>query len=380
MKFSTRLNIPPSETLAINTLANKKKAAGERVYNLSAGEPLVQTPPVIIDAAVAALQAEKTNYTPMAGILELRETASTWLNKQYGADFSVAETFVTNGGKFGLYALCQTLLNPGDEAIIIAPYWVSYAAMVQLAGGCPIVLHTKEEEQWKLDVGDLERSITQKTTCLILNNGSNPTGVLYTKEELQNILHVCAQRNILVISDEVYSGLVYDGHEYISCSSLGQYKDTVIVVHSMSKNFGMTGWRVGFVFGREALIQKLTTLQGQSTSNTASVSQWAAVAAFEHANDIIPSMQATLQSRRDIFFTEFERIFHYQLSLPPCGLYYFIPLTAFGVRETDSVAFCSRVLAEANVAMVPGAAFAMEGYVRCSFGVSEDEIIEALAA
>ena len=378
MNFSERLNIPPSATLEINALALAKKKAGERVFNLSAGEPMVDTPQVVIDAAVKAMQEGKTHYTPIAGIPELRDAASQWMNRTYESVFSIAETFVTNGGKFACYALCQTLLNPGDEAIIVAPFWVSYSSMIKLAGAEPIVIETSEEDGWKLGIERLNNSITSKTKFLLLNNGSNPTGVLYSRNELKEILELCASKNILVISDEVYSGLTYDGSAYVSCASFPEYRDHVVVVHSASKNFAMTGWRLGLVFGDVELIKKLSTLQGQSTSNTSSITQWASVAAYENAEEIMPPIKEAMLFRRNTFISTFEDLFDAELTSPKSAIYAFLPISAFGVEDTDSVVFCRRVLEEANVAMVPGAAFAAEGYVRCSFGIEEKEIIEAL--
>jgi len=378
MEFAERLNIPPSATLEINALAMAKKKKGERVFNLSAGEPMVDTPQVIVDAAVQAMKEGKTHYTPVPGILELRDAASRWMNTTYGSDFSAAETFVTNGGKFACYALCQVLLDPGDEALIITPYWVSYPSMIELAGARSVFIKTAQADGWKVSPAALEQAITEKTRFVFFNNGSNPTGVLYSRDEVDAILRVCATKNIIVISDEVYSGLTYDGQRYVSCASFPQYRDNVIVVHSASKNFGMTGWRVGLVFGAEDVIKKLSTLQGQSTSNTSSISQWAAVAAYDHSEEIIPKINQSMLYRRNAFVSTFSALFGTAIASPRSAIYCFLSLQVFGIEEIDSVAFCTRVLDQANVALVPGAAFGAEGYVRCSFGVDEKEIGEAL--
>ncbi len=378
MHFSQRINIPPSATLTINSLALKKKKAGERVYNLSAGEAFVDTSSHIEQAAFDALKKNKTFYTPVRGIAELRESSCKWMNKTYHTNFSIDETFVTGGGKFALYALCQALLDPEDEAIVIAPYWVSYPSMIRLAGGTPIILETKEENNWKISPEQIAAAVTEKTRFLILNNASNPTGVFYSKDEIKNILAVAKEKNILVISDEVYSELVYDDLTYASCSSFAEYKDNVIIVHSASKIFSMTGWRVGFVFARKDIIDVLAKIQGQSTSNTSSIGQWATVAAFEHAREIILDVQQTLEKRRNLFVETFNKLFAANISKPSAGLYCFISMKDFGVASNDSVGFCKEVLEHANVAMVPGAAFGAEGFVRCSFGVTETEIEEAL--
>lgn len=378
MNISKRVQVSPSETVTINSLAMKKKQAGEKVFNLSAGEPLMPTPQVILDAAQCALDADKTTYQPVAGIPELRFAMSQWMNRTYGTNFTEAETIVTVGGKFGVYALLQALLEPGDEALMVAPYWVSYSAMTELASGKPIVMQTSEDDEWKITPEKILEHCTEKTRVIILNNASNPTGVLYTREELKNILDVTAEKNLVVISDEVYSGLVYDKEEYISCGSFVEHRDRVVIVQSMSKHFGMTGWRVGFLFGPEEIIKTVTTIQGQSTTGTSSISQWAALGAIEHADVVVPVIRGEMERRRNIFAREFERVFSCQLLVPKSSLYFFIPMKAFGVIETDSVAFCTRMLEERNVAMVPGTAFGLGGYVRCSFGVDEETIVGAI--
>lgn len=378
MNFADRLNIPPSPTLAMNAAANKKRAAGERVFNLSAGEPIIPTPQPIVDAATEALKNEKTFYTPSTGIAPLRSAVSSWMNNSYGTDFSAEQTFVTNGGKYALFALCQTLLNPGDEALVVTPFWVSYPSMVRLASATPTFIETRVEDGWKMTPEMLSSAAAEKTTLLFLNNGSNPTGVLYTKEELEAILKVAKEKNVLVISDEVYSTLTYDDREYTSAASFPEYRDSVVVVQSCSKAFSMTGWRVGFVFGDESLIKKLGALQGQSTSNTNSIGQWAAVAAYEYANELTGPIRDTLESRRNLFAKTWKELFGNDLTLPASSLYMFVPLHACGTNETDDVAFCTNMLEQGSVATVPGTPFGAAGFIRLSFGIEEDEIVAAL--
>jgi len=383
MHFSARTHISPSLTVAMNSLALEKRAAGERVYNLAAGEPMLDTPESIARAAHDAIDAGKTHYGPVAGIPALRDAAATWMNTTYGSHFSRAETIVTAGGKHGVNLLLDALLSPGDEALIVVPYWVSYLSQVEMAGATPVVIATTEADGWKVSPKDIEANITPHTKVLILNNGSNPAGVLYTREELQAILEVVARHDILLLSDEVYSGLVYDGEEYVSCASFAEHAERVIVVQSVSKHFAMTGWRVGFVFADEQIIRVLTTLQGQTTSGASSISQWAALAGIQAADEIVPMHKVEMQARRDVFCQAFTDAFGVSLAPAMSGLYQFFPIALFGSTETDSVVFCTRVLADANVAMVPGGAFGMEGYVRCSFGETTAELrasIDALRA
>lgn len=367
MEFSHLMQIKPSATVAINSLALKKQAAGERVYNLSAGEPMMPTPTVIIAAAIQAMHEGKTHYPPVAGVPELRQAAVGWMNETCQTNYSSQNCLVTCGGKFALYALFQAMLNPGDEVLIIAPYWVSYPSMVSLFGGVSKIVATTEEQGWKMTTEALEKAVSPRTKILSINNASNPTGVLYTRAELKEILDWARQHQLLIVSDEVYSGLVYDAEEFVSCGSFSGYQDSVVVVQSCSKHFAMTGWRVGFLFGPEEIVQKLTVLQGQSTTGTASISQWAACAAMQQAQELMLPIRLAMQERRDAFVKIFSELFH-PVAVPASALYLFVSLSLLGVTETNSVAFCERVLSEANIALVPGNAFGQEGYVRFSFG------------
>ena len=244
-------------------------------------------------------------------------------------------------------------------------------------GSVPVIIDTDENDDWKLDVKELEGSITKKTKILLLNNASNPTGVLYTREELKEILDVAKRHNIIVISDEVYSGLVYDG-EFVSCGSFEEHRDHTFIVQSCSKQFAMTGLRVGFVFGSEEIISTVINLLGQTISGVTTISQYAALAGFKHRNDIAPLVRSEMKKRRDVFVNTFNKLFSSKISYPASALYCFIPMSAFGVEGQDSVEFCKDVLNNTNVAMVPGIAFGKEGYIRCAFGENEEELKEGL--
>lgn len=374
------MQVAPSATVAINTRALQKKAAGVRVYNLSAGEPMVPTHAAVVLAAQAAMDAQKTHYPPVAGIPELRAAAANWMNTTYNTQFQMENCLVTCGGKFGLFAFFQAFINPGDEVIIVAPHWVSYPSMVKLFGGIPQIVTTKPEADWKVLVADLEKAYTKKTKILSINNAANPTGVLYSRSELEAILAWAKAKNIMVVSDEVYSGLVYDGGEFISCASFPAYRENVVIVQSCSKHFAMTGWRVGFVFGPRKIIEVLTMLQSQSTTGTSSISQWAALAAIEQAGVIVLGVREAMQKRRDVFIQTCNRLFGASLVAPASALYVFAPLSALGVQGTDSTAFAEAALERGSVALVPGVAFGQEGYVRFSFGDEEEELVAGLEA
>jgi aspartate aminotransferase len=377
----TSKNMPESSaTVVINSIAQQKIAAGIRVFNLSAGEPKLPTPAVLTNAVGKAIAAGKTTYPPVGGVDELRALASAWMNNTYDCQFTAPECLIVNGGKFGIYLLLQMLLKPGDEVIITAPYWVSYPPMIKLFGGQPVIINTEETAGWKMTAQQLDRAYSTKSKILILNNGANPTGMLYSKKELKTLLAVAKKYNLLVISDEVYSGLVYDNKSYISCGAFSEYGDNVIIIQSCSKNFSMTGWRVGFVFAPTDIIKKLTVLIGQSTSGVTTISQWAAVAALKHANKITISVQKKMQKRRDLIIKSLRQHLGIIVNPPASALYLFIALADLGVANPDSELFCKQALEIANVALVPGKAFGKEGYIRFSFGAVEEDLKEGVKA
>ncbi len=380
--FSSKVHIPPSATVTINTIAQQKKKSGQRVFNLSAGEPIMNTAQYMKETVNWAMDHGQTLYPSVAGIDELRTRAAQWMNDLYQTNYQVKNTLITCGGKYGIYLLLQSLLNDGDEVIIISPYWVSYPPMVTLFGGRPVIVQTEEEHGWKVRPEDIAKACTSKTKMLICNNGSNPTGVLYTEQELQDILKVCKEKDILIMSDEVYSGLTYDNKAYVSCGSFWEHADRVLIVQSCSKNFGMTGWRVGIIFAPEEITKKLITIQGQSITGTSIISQWAAVAALEKSHKITAEINKEMKHRRDIFTNTFNELFPgANLVAPHSAFYSFIPLTAFGeAGRIDDVKFCEHALEDGNVAMVPGTAFGKPGYLRCSFGETPQELQDALQA
>lgn len=380
MKKITIPQFPASETLAISALAQEKRAKGEIVYSLSAGEPMIPTATAVTRAVMQALKEEKTHYPPVSGIPELRTAAAQWVNAYYGTNYSSAETLVVAGGKFGIFILLQALLKKGDEVLIPAPYWVSYPHMVRIFGGEPKTIESTPESGWKITPADIKKHATEKTTMLFLNNGGNPTGALYSARELEDIMAAAQALDLLVVSDEVYSGLVYDKKKFVSCGSFPKYKDNLVIIQSCSKNFAMTGLRVGFLFGSAEIVKALGSLTSQSTSGVATLSQYAALAGIKNAKTIMPKINATMQKRRDVFMNEFNKVFKQKLSSPASALYAFVPLTALGTTETNSAEFCKRAMAEANVAIVPGGAFGKEGYVRFSFGDSPAQLVAAIRA
>lgn len=375
MKDFYVLEVPPSETLAINALAQAKKKAGETVYNLSAGEPMIPAPREVLKAAEKALKENKTHYPPAAGIPPLRAAAAQWMNTRYGSAYTSEETAVVNGGKLGLYLLFQALLKPGDELLVIAPYWVSYPNIAKFFGGVSKFIKTDPKKNWKVTPQDIEKASGSKTKLLILNNGGNPTGTLYSKKEIKAILEVAAKKNLLVISDEVYSTLVYDNGVFVSCAEFPEYKDTLIIVESCSKSLTVTGLRVGFVFAPKKIITALSGLLSQSTSGVTTISQYAALGGLAKMKTITPKIAKIMQKRRNALVGEFNAVFKIKLPMPQSGLYAFVPLALLGWKGSSGE-FCERAIQEANVASVPGGAFGQEGYARFSFG-EEEKMLKA---
>ena len=371
-----------SATVMINSLAQQKESAGIKVFNLSAGEPKLSPLLLIVQAVSNALEQGKTLYPPVSGIPELKDLACEWMNRVYACHFQREQCLVVNGGKFGIYLLLQRLVQSGDEVIMASPYWVSYPAITTLFGGSPIVIETHEVQEWKLTAAQLKKACTAKSKILILNNASNPTGTLYTKSELAALLTVAKEHDLFVISDEVYSGLTYDDQRFVSCGEFSEHLERVAVIQSCSKNFAMTGWRIGFVFASPQLIKQLTTLISQSTSGVTTLSQWAAVAALKHVGTLNAWVRKNMESRRNALVQALNDAFAINLIPPPSALYVFVSLDHLGAKKITSDEFCKLALEHANVALVPGIAFGKEGFVRMSFGASEHDLkqgVEALA-
>ena len=356
-----KIQVNVSATAKMHAKVLERKAQGLAVYDFSVGEPDLPTHPVIEKCVIEKLKKEKLVYPPLAGLPELQVAATQWMNQLYGCDYQPNECLVVTGAKFGLYLLMQKLLQAGDEVLIPSPYWVSYLDMTQLNQARPVVIETHEREGWKLSPEMLRKNITGKTKILVLNNPGNPSGVLYTESELKALLEIAYENRILVIADEVYSGLIYDGHQFFYCGSFKKYKNNVIVLQSCSKNFAMTGWRVGFVFGNTELISSLIPAISQTTSGVSLLCQWAAIAAFENAHEIMRVVKKSMQEQRDQLTKDLNVL------APSAGLYLFLPLAKF-TTEKNSAEFCLNLLEQKGIAMVPGSAFGKEGYVRLSFG------------
>lgn len=371
-------NFQDSATVRIHALAQKKRAQGERVYNLSAGEPILNTGHFYKEIVDKILDEGKTLYPPAAGLPQLREKAAEWMNQNNRTDYTAKNTLVTPGGKFGIYLVIKSLLAEGDEVLISSPHYLSYPSMLELIGAKAVLVAGKPENDWKITVEDLKKHCTKKTKMLILNNGSNPTGVLYNDEEIAEFLEFAEKNDIWILSDEVYSGLVYDGLIYPSCATPLRTRNRVVIIQSASKNFGMTGWRLGFVFGPAELVKSCIALQSQILTSTSIVSQWAGLTALSKVGEITSFIREEMQKRRDALFGGLEKGLGIKLQKPLSSLYAFLPISIFTKEKISDVEFCELLLKDIGLAAVPGSPFGREDYIRFSFGEKIEELEEAV--
>ncbi|GAF27274.1 aspartate/tyrosine/aromatic aminotransferase [Moorella thermoacetica Y72] len=372
--------ISPSPTLAIDAQAEAMKAKGVKVINFSAGEPDFGTPEHIKQAAIDALAAGFTRYTPVAGIPELRQAICASLAAR-GVTYEPADIVVSCGAKHSLYNAMQVLLNAGDEVILSAPYWVSYYEQVKLAGGVPVVVTTGPDTGFKLTPGLLEAAITPRTRLLILNSPCNPTGAVYSREELAALAEVIVARDLIVISDEIYAALLYDGLTHTSIASLApEVKERTILIDGVSKTYAMTGWRIGYAAAPRPVAKAMTDLQSHSTSNPTSIAQKAAVAALTGSQEAVEMMRREFEQRRNRILAGLRELPGIECNQPG-GAFYVFPYIGklFGRKFRgrvlgNSTDVATALLNEFQVAVVPGVAFGAEPYLRLSYATSMDQI------
>lgn len=373
--------LKPSPTLAINAKEKLLRAQGLDIAGFGAGEPDFDTPEHIKQAAIDAVNKGFTKYTPVAGIEPLKDAIIEKFKNDNGLTFKREEVIVSCGGKHGLYNLFHALFQEGDEVIIPTPYWVSYPPMVELAGAKPVIVDTREEDDYQV-TGDLIRKyITSKTKGIVLNYPSNPVGSVYTVENLVQIGRLAVDHNLYIISDEMYEKIVYDGYQHTSIASIDSaFRERTIISNGVSKAYSMTGWRIGYTVGQKEIIAAMSNIQSQSTSNPTSISQYAALAALTGPQDFISMMVGEFQKRRDFLVRELTSIPGVTCYNPRGAFYVFPNFNAllgkrFNERTIDSSAALTELLLEEfHTAVVPGAEFGKEGYLRLSFATSMDVI------
>jgi len=378
------LAISPSVTLEITAKAKAMKAEGIDVIGFGAGEPDFDTPDNIKEAGIKAINEGLTRYTAASGIVELKEAICKKLRVDNNLEYSPDNIVISSGAKHSIFNALMAVINPGDEVIVGIPYWVSYPEMIRLAGGVPVYIETKEEKDFKFTTEDLERVRTDKTKALILNSPSNPTGAIYEKGELIEIANWAVKNGIIVISDEIYEKLVYDG-EHISIASLNsEIKDLTIVINGMSKAYAMTGWRIGYAAANYEIAKVMSNVQSHTTSNPCSISQYASVEGILGDQDDVHKMREEFKKRRDFMVDKVNSIKGLSCRKPKGAFYIMVNITEVkgktidGITINDSLDMAKLLLDKAKVAVIPGIGFGADDYIRLSYATSMENIEEGL--
>ncbi len=364
--------LTPSLTLSIDSKAKEMKAGGIDVCGFGAGEPDMDTPDHIKAAAQASIESGFTKYTPSSGIPELRQAIADKLLADNKVEYKASQIIVSNGAKHSCFNAVLATCDPGDEVIIPAPYWLSYPEMVRLAGGTPVFVQTREENGWKMTAEEFESAMTPRTKMVILNSPNNPTGAVYTREELEALVEVAGGEDIIILSDEIYEKLVYDGVEHVSIASLSKEAyDLTITVNGFSKCYAMTGWRLGYLAAPEPLAKAIDAIQSHSTSNPCSFAQKGGLAALKGDQTPVEDMRAEFDLRRHYMVDRLKGIDRVRVVEPKGAFYALANISELGLTSTN---FADRLLSKHHVAVVPGVAFGNDGTIRFSYATSLDII------
>lgn len=382
MKLSKKAeDISPSITLAITAKAKELKESGVDVISFGAGEPDFNTPSNIIEAAYKAMKEGKTKYTATSGIKELKEEICKKFLRDNGLKYDLDQIIVCTGAKQCLADAFMAILNEGDEVIIPTPYWVSYPELVKIAGGVPVFMEGSIENHFKYEIEKLENIVTSKTKAIIINSPNNPTGTIYNKEELLGLAKFAEKHNLIIIADEIYEKLIYDGERHISIASLTDYAyNNTIVINGLSKSAAMTGWRIGYAAANKEIIKLMTSIQSHMTSNTNSITQYAAIEALSNTEDSLNKMVKEFDNRRKYMINRLDSIKGINYILPKGAFYIMVNVSGFygksinGEKITDSLSFSKELLKEENVAVIPGIGFGLDDYIRLSYATSMENI------
>jgi aspartate aminotransferase len=377
MEISTRASqLTPSLTLSIDSKAKAMKSEGLDICGFGAGEPDFDTPEHIKAAAIAALEGGFTKYTPSSGLPELRQAIADKFAADNSLEYRPSQVIVSNGAKHSCYNAILATCEPGDEVIIPSPYWVSYPDMVRLAGAEPVIVPTNERSRWKMTAAEFENAMTPRTKMVIMNSPGNPSGSVYSREELEAIVEVAAEEDIYILSDEIYEKLVYDDAKHVSIASLSkQAYDLTITVNGFSKSYAMTGWRLGYMGAPEAIAKAVDSIQSHSTSNPCSFAQKGAVAALKGDQQPLSDMHDEFDMRRNYMFDRISKIANITAVKPQGAFYVLVNISQLGLNSQN---FSDRLLSKANVAVVPGAAFGDDRTIRLSYATSIDVIKKGL--
>ena len=386
MKLAERVGrIKPSPTFAAAAKAAAMRAKGIEVIGFAQGEPDFDTPTNIKEAAYKAIREGFTKYTPAAGFDDLKEAIIQKFKRDNGLTYDRSQILASAGAKLCIYNLAQVLFEAGDEVIVPAPYWVSYPPMVALAGGTPVIVRTKEQNNFKITPEDLKKAITPKTKALIINSPSNPTGSAYTKKDLEKIAEIAISKDFFVISDEIYEKIVYDGFQFTSIASLSdEMKKKTIIVHGVAKTYAMTGWRIGYTAGSEEVISAMNNIQSQSTSNPTSISQKASLEALAGPQDEVGKMVSAFAERRNYIVDRLNRMPGVSCYKPAGAFYVFPNFSSYygksyqGKKIENSTHLADFFLDVARVAVVPGVEFGADPFERLSYATSMEDIEEGM--
>lgn len=373
MKLAARVGqVPASITLAISAKAKAMKAEGLDVCSFSAGEPDFDTPDHIKNAAKKALDDGKTKYGPAAGEPKLRQAIAQKLQRDNNLDYSAENIIVTNGGKHSLFNLMLAFIEPGDEVIIPAPYWLSYPEMVKLTGGVPVIVQTTEENDYKITPAQLRQAITPQTKLFVLNSPSNPTGTVYTPDELKALAEIIVEKNIFVVSDEIYEKILYEDAEHVSIGAFGtEIFQRTFISNGFAKSYSMTGWRVGYLAAPVELIKAMSIIQGHSTSNVCTFAQYGAIAALEDSQGCVRHMLQAFAERRKVILERIRSIPYLSCPTPKGAFYLFVDISKTGMTSLD---FCKALLDSQQVAAIPGIAFGEDRCIRLSYATDMTSI------
>lgn len=378
MKLSNKAgNISPSITLAITAKANELKAQGVDVVSFGAGEPDFNTPENIINEAIKAMQEGKTKYTPAGGIQDLKKTICKKFKEDNDLDYAPDQIIISTGAKQCLANTFMAILNPGDEVLIPVPYWVSYPELVKLADGVPVFVETSEENNYKYTIKDLEKSVSDKTKAILINSPNNPTGTIYHKEELIEIAEFAKKHDLLIVSDEIYEKLIYDGEKHISIASLSKdaYERT-IVINGVSKTYSMTGWRLGYAAASKEITKLMTSIQSHMTSNVNTITQYAAIEALNGPVENLNNMVKEFENRRNFMVDKLSKIDGVSIIKPSGAFYIMVNISSYlntsfkGEEIKNSIDFARVLLDEEKVAVIPGSGFGLDDYIRLSYATS----------
>jgi len=385
MKLAERSNIEVSLTLAMNAKAKQMKAEGIDVISFAAGEPDFNTPQHIKESGKRAIDENLTYYTPASGIPELKRAVAEKLLRENGLEYDPANISINSGAKHSVFNVLSAIVDPGDEVVVPAPYWVSYSEMVRILGGRPVFIPTTEDTGFKITPEDLDRAVSERTRAILLNSPNNPTGAVYGREELFGLAERLENEDIVIVSDEIYEKIIYDGNIHVSIASYTQkLKEKTVVVNGVSKAFSMTGWRIGYAAGPKQIIEAVNRLQGHTTGNPTSISQYASLEALSGDTGFIKDWVKEFRKRRDYIVKELNGIRGITCSTPQGAFYVFPNISGllsqtFGGRKiSDSIDLADCLLEQGRISVVPGKAFGTDSYIRISFATSMENIVDGM--